>query len=1624
MTQNNNGPQTGAETAPKSTETVTANQPSLDLLKVRIQLEQKNKENTETLDHNEVPLKQQEKLVGAGVRSKILIMKLMEKGFITEENISQYQTLEEFIRLLTKPEVQAVIEKGGIEEKAQEELKLLANPTSSLNAFWESTWPGIMLGAQKWHKELQVSEEGKKSDEEKTWLDKAGETVAGFYDEHRLLCNTAGLALLGYGLYRLFKSNEDKTEKGLMDSVSSSWGIGLGVAGVLGVGLYFGWDKIKSLWGEATKLLDIAKGLKDNPGETGDKIMAEYAKVEIKPEHEEYERKFFKIFKKPGEKNGEKEGIKISPLAFAYLGKIKYDDFRKIQSSDRISSAIYASLNIADNSNQKSILQGYIAAHGANLNRIFKTLEKKGLIDPNNFAGKKVDDALKVILKKINDGEITEMDVYYDSLGTIDQIWNKTKEEARKMSDALIGAFSGAQVTIEIEDGTKITTSYENVIELYKKDKIGMLEFLSATHEAAKKKGYLIVVKDGLINVLSQTGKSIYQSTSETISEGWAALMEGDAEQFAYVYLVSATPLMIFGAIGGAAYSSNTLNLIRKVVGLKAVEGGKAAGAARWGGRALFFPVYVTKTGVKIGVKALTRTPFYIKHGMEAMHIKSANFYRKMQALKNSRMVLNEEAKNIHNDLYKLYVAYREKSYYSKMSNKSRILGKKGRELFDALHHEIDPLEARYKDEYGNLLKAIKKIAKMEDFKAARSIMKRRRLIMALGESTELKDIFTDAVFAEKLKNRAFLKQLDALIKAHKKLTPTKLAEKITESLPNLDQLVAAAQNRSAVTDRVVRRAARGWRTQFADNPRALSLIDDIEANPTLAKWLKKGNTKLIQKILESQDAEAFMKAIGQNDDLAELFFRRMHPDVLTKILKTEHPEVIIRILGSNSDKAKSLRALFESKKILQRPKFFKLLPEIASFDELLDSSMMKQFIKAAEELSSTNWEKITTKMSEWIKIVKSQLPRTPEFIRWLRHRKPIAALKQVAKTKINAETGMRILSKSAEMGQRTVGALAQRAMPKFAQMAEQIKALRQLTPEKLDELSRVSNARSVQKILQRMNIIINEDVAKAIAKASESKTVLKTIAMATKTGKVLVVLKTIGRAIPVAGVAFGIAMGGVDILTGYTQENDQIGNIYKIKGSISASLSGAELALLIAAGTAATGAAATAGAVLGGALPAVFYMGEAGVESWIENERGVEDWERDFDRETLIHHWISTGHMTAGDSYYEFVGGSRNYKLTSENIVKAIMKKEGMHIPAWPAEDVFRISYIEKTNGLTMVKPNYERAEELLQESALYAELMHQRSQAMGKVDKVMIGDFNIMDPKYGLKGEGQSMKELVDYYKTNQIEELEQPLLSRLDQFSTAYLLERYIELSREIGKVGGKVSQNINDFENVNTADYNLCLQIKRYLFLKRKVNADEALKDDFKKFYVEGLANGRGFKNEEEARMAYFNESDLGIVKTGVVTLLDEEKTRQEIEKNEIDDTAACYALYKLAEYFGYTGYQRESRLKQFFTEEKKITFGVYWDGDEWTLNEAGNEFDDDMGDNLNEQTVRNIIYRMREQPDNILEHRGEAMAWGLSDIYSEQVKTMAQILEKALVNYEPQKEEAPSPEREPELVAAA
>lgn len=424
-----------------------------------------------------------------------------------------------------------------------------------------------------------------------------------------------------------------------------------------------------------------------------------------------------------------------------------------------------------------------------------------------------------------------------------------------------------------------------------------------------------------------------------------------------------------------------------------------------------------------------------------------------------------------------------------------------------------------------------------------------------------------------------------------------------------------------------------------------------------------------------------------------------------------------------------------------------------------------------------------------------------------------------------------------------------------------------------------------------------------------------------------------------------------------------------------------------------------TAGlAVSAGAMPWA-AMATNAIDSAYEKTKTPLEWAKETDPYQLVHEWLSSNanggagggeYMTAGDAY-RFSGleqGKAEHTATRRKIVEAlIMKEEGTEIA-----NADRMHFMETICNFNPA-PEYATCVQMLRDSKLYAGIQAARRNGIKEnLAEYPLGGINLLDAKYENPGRAE-VAELVLAVKKDAQESVDPMLRARLDSFGTTYLVELLEDARQEIF--------SLNDEQKAFAID------LAEYLTFVRNVDTDLTIRK---------LDNERVVDHEVNAEIV---AQRINALSMGNQSEIDQYFNEY---KEKIEDNAACYALYQLAEYFGYSGYQNETGLKRFFTENRKGYFGVYWDGDEWCVNEQGAELDNEVGAELTTETVTAIITELRSDSGNILEHRADSVFYSEGEtMYSEHVAKMASILEKGLKDYEtvgkpklPTSPEAPAP----------
>lgn len=102
----------------------------------------------------------------------------------------------------------------------------------------------------------------------------------------------------------------------------------------------------------------------------------------------------------------------------------------------------------------------------------------------------------------------------------------------------------------------------------------------------------------------------------------------------------------------------------------------------------------------------------------------------------------------------------------------------------------------------------------------------------------------------------------------------------------------------------------------------------------------------------------------------------------------------------------------------------------------------------------------------------------------------------------------------------------------------------------------------------------------------------------------------------------------------------------------------------------------------------------------------------------------------------------------------------------------------------------------------------------------------------------------------------------------------------------------------------------------------------------------------------------------------------QKEKENTKKPEIEESALAYGLYEAAKVLGYEGDGKVKELKSFFQKNHKSQKGIYWDGDQWRINEEGIlDFDSKAGSN-----PKSIAQALRDQAGDVFKDRN----WGIVD----------------------------------------
>ena len=304
----------------------------------------------------------------------------------------------------------------------------------------------------------------------------------------------------------------------------------------------------------------------------------------------------------------------------------------------------------------------------------------------------------------------------------------------------------------------------------------------------------------------------------------------------------------------------------------------------------------------------------------------------------------------------------------------------------------------------------------------------------------------------------------------------------------------------------------------------------------------------------------------------------------------------------------------------------------------------------------------------------------------------------------------------------------------------------------------------------------------------------------------------------------------------------------------------------------------------------------------------------------------------------------------------------------------------------------SYEQAQKFIMDAQMFHEIMTMRDRVREKGGQLTLtGDndllFNLHKDRYEILGGIENPHAKVDFrpdlvvkaYKKNLLTAFKrnEVMWSNLERMDTAYLARICAQIRMKVSDPAMKEKMEKDGLGEALSREYRC---IETYLKAHRGVNLNFAVGNAA---FREPAWSIEGLQKHIEGLGSFEN------------------KSYTDFEVSERNMTVAVHAMYKFAEYFGYTGEPTEAGLKEFLNEASAKYHGIYWDGSGWYLQERGAEFDDFMGKALTTAMITKMIKRMREQPDNILEHRQDTVFVDAYD-YSYEVKgKMAVALQKGL-----------------------
>lgn len=422
-----------------------------------------------------------------------------------------------------------------------------------------------------------------------------------------------------------------------------------------------------------------------------------------------------------------------------------------------------------------------------------------------------------------------------------------------------------------------------------------------------------------------------------------------------------------------------------------------------------------------------------------------------------------------------------------------------------------------------------------------------------------------------------------------------------------------------------------------------------------------------------------------------------------------------------------------------------------------------------------------------------------------------------------------------------------------------------------------------------------------------------------------------------------------------------------------------------------------------------ITYAGTKIYETLKEETMTELEWGRSYNYNELIQQWFSTSRAVAlGDAWVTGFGidtideSMENKKeiahkmfrvltasQTNPELMSLMYEQNPTKEKDKKIEDIIENTYTryheyyyQEEQGYAIT--NYQSARHFISEASLFNRIMLLREENKRKgISEFKIGPINLMESRYDISAQEVKANKyfkpstIVEYYKNQMLEDQNRipHLKENFDQMETSELLTLYVQINLKLAATQrGELELSI---ETLSMYDEYLT-HIRTYLECKRDILMSTDIQNEV--FFSAEMT-----PEYLEDKLSALTESE------GIYDL---------IEKRNIAKTPAIYAMHKLAQYFGYTGNPTEEELKSFFSENKASYQGIYWDGEDWMVQESGLEFDEKIGPNLNKLTIMKMINELLLDPEDVIEHRHDSVFTSAYEKSGSQVKTMADILLKS------------------------